>query len=417
MDFIHKYTVGFETYKEEALKWTPEAVTTCTGIPWVDVESLAKLYATLKPSATMIGIGMQKSTQGAEATRAVALLSSLVGQHRGFFYSNGDAAPINRTYLCNGATEKPPPDVVSVVGLGKILKEGRFKFVFVSNMNPAMTLPDSNSVFAGLMREDVYVVVHDTVWTETARFASVVLPAASHVEKVDLVVPWTHHWLLLNPQLAKPWCESRDEIWLMRELASRMSVTDSAITEDPMSAIRVAFRDALTPDDLERLFAGKRVPLKWHPADAYQTASGKLELASRAAVAAGALAVPQQLPTFTRTSPREFVLVNSSSPLYLHTQFRSVYGPPPSTICMNPRDAAGLGLGCGDRCRVSSKQGGDLVATLSLTDMVVVGTLWATKEACGLCGRPQNVLTSPHPQKIGGGPTFNSTVVFLTKDS
>jgi anaerobic selenocysteine-containing dehydrogenase len=44
-----------------------------------------------RPAAFMIGLGLQKSMQGAEAARAVALLPALLGLHRGFQYSNSKA--------------------------------------------------------------------------------------------------------------------------------------------------------------------------------------------------------------------------------------------------------------------------------------------------------------------------------------
>ena len=36
----------------------------------------------------MIGLGLNKSSYGAEAARAVSLLPALLGQHRGFHYSD-----------------------------------------------------------------------------------------------------------------------------------------------------------------------------------------------------------------------------------------------------------------------------------------------------------------------------------------
>jgi anaerobic selenocysteine-containing dehydrogenase len=77
---------------------------------------------------------------------------------------------------------------VSQVALGRHLENAEFKFVYIYNMNPAETLPNQKAVRNGLTRKDVFVVVHDTLWTETAKHANLVLPAPTFFEKEDIVI-------------------------------------------------------------------------------------------------------------------------------------------------------------------------------------------------------------------------------------
>jgi len=91
LDFIEKHTHGYEMYREEALKWAPERVQQVTGVSWEGVEALGELLRD-SPTVFMIGLGLNKSLTGAESCRAVSLLPALLGEHRGFYYTNSSRA-------------------------------------------------------------------------------------------------------------------------------------------------------------------------------------------------------------------------------------------------------------------------------------------------------------------------------------
>lgn len=49
----------------------------------------------------------------------------------------------------------------------------------------------------------------------------------------------------------------------MKQLAEKLNMSSlQCITEEPRDAARIGLRDALSSDDLDNLFAGKRVQLK-----------------------------------------------------------------------------------------------------------------------------------------------------------
>ena len=64
------------------------------------------------------------------------------------------------------------------------------RVLFVQGANPAVMNPAQAKVLAGLARDDLFTVVHDQVLTDTARFADVVLPATTHFEAADILVPY-----------------------------------------------------------------------------------------------------------------------------------------------------------------------------------------------------------------------------------
>ena len=61
------------------------------------------------------------------------------------------------------------------------------KLLFVYNCNPAVTMPDQRRVLQGLERDDLFTVVFDQVFTDTAFYADVVLPATTFLEHYDIV--------------------------------------------------------------------------------------------------------------------------------------------------------------------------------------------------------------------------------------
>ena len=58
--------------------------------------------------------------------------------------------------------------------------------LFVYNCNPLATMPDQNRVLEGLKRDDLFTVVYEQVFTDTARYADVVLPATTFLENYDI---------------------------------------------------------------------------------------------------------------------------------------------------------------------------------------------------------------------------------------
>jgi anaerobic selenocysteine-containing dehydrogenase len=406
-EFIEEWTHGYQGFREEVLKWEPEAVEEFTGVKWGDVEALSEVYIRNRPSATMIGLGLQKSLHGAESVRAVSLIPPLLGQHRGFYYTNSRGRFLNFPYLTGETASERNREIVSQVALGGRLEAGDFEFVYVNGMNPAVTLPDLGAVRRGFSRDDVFLVVHDTHWTETARLADVVLPAPTFLEKEDLVFSDSHPYVRKSQRAIDPLGESRDEVWVMRVLAERLGLED-LLSEDPWKAVEKASAGAFEDGEFRDLLEGKTLTLKSRPRDVYQTPTGKIEFASKAAEEMGLSPMPVQLPL--PPPDGRCTLITSAIPEYLHTQFQDVYGPIPPVAWVNTEDAGALELVDGEAVVLRSELGVVRVRTV-VTDRVPRGVLWSPRLLRGLKGEPQNLLFPPSTQEIGGGPVFNSTRV------
>jgi anaerobic selenocysteine-containing dehydrogenase len=408
-EFIRRWTTGFDAYTHEVEKWTLEKTAGVTGIKPQQIREFAEAYGGLKPSAMVIGVGFQRSDSGAEAVRAVSLLSALTGQHRGFFYGNSSGYMVDKALLAGGRTSKGSPKVVSQVSLGSRLARGEFKLVFIQGMNPALTLPDHNAVRRGLTREDTFVVLHDPHWTASADLADVVLPAQTHFEKEDINMPWCHWYVQKSNRAIEPLAQSRGEVDVMTALAERLELADPDVFEDPWSALAQSFDGALAEGSFKTLMDGEPAQLRCKAPDLYPTPSGKIEFAAATPLPPPIQPLPEFNPPLLESG--EYILLNSAVPQYTHTQFQDIFGPIPSVVWINPLDANKLGISEGENVELFNSLGKTVVQA-KITDDVPPGVLWVPKQFPGEGGtQPQNALCPGRPQTLGGGSTFNSTVV------
>lgn len=81
-DYIERYTVGYEQLAERVQEYPPDQVSRITGIPVDDIVTLAREYATTQPSASRIGVAIERQANGGQTVRAVASLPALVGAWR-----------------------------------------------------------------------------------------------------------------------------------------------------------------------------------------------------------------------------------------------------------------------------------------------------------------------------------------------
>lgn len=405
-EFIEKYTHGFNQLKEKVETWDIDKIETITNVSWNKICQLAKMFT--QKTIFMIGIGMQKSFNGAEAVRAVSLLPAVLGSHRGFFYSNSQKWFIDMPCITGEALTTKEYPVVSQVGAGHLLETGVFKCVYIHNMNPVETLPNHTAVKFGLLRDDVFVVVHDTHWTETAQCADVVLPAPTYFEKEDIVVSYSHKYVKKSNKVISPIKESKSELWVMNKLAHQLHCP-RWVTRDCWEVIREAFKNCFETGGISDLKEGKLVTLKMRPVDKYQTPTQKIELYS---THSEKKITP--LPSHHPITTNGLIMLNSALKKYTHTQFQDVFGVIPPLIYINVKDALKIGVNDSDIVKVYNEKGSiQLKVVISVS--VPSGVVWVPRQGKDIHGTPQNVIVADTTQKIGGGPVFNSTRVNIQK--
>jgi anaerobic selenocysteine-containing dehydrogenase len=232
-DYVATHTLGFDRIEAEILPhFSPERVAEITGLQTIDIENFAALYGAAKKSFIRLGEGMTRLMRGGEALRAVALLPGVTGAYGrrggGALLLTGAVYELDFDTIRNPTGA--PADAARTVNhlrLGDALlnlKDPPIRALFIAANNPAVTNPDAGAVRQGLAREDLFTIVHDPFMTATARYADIVLPAATYLETEDLYRAYGAYYLQYAPAAVPPQGEARSNFRLAQELAIRMGL-------------------------------------------------------------------------------------------------------------------------------------------------------------------------------------------------
>ena len=140
---------------------------------------------------------------------------------------------------------------INMVQIGRALSEDidadgnkmdpPIKSIFVYNSDPANCAPNTNNVRKGLMRDDLFVAVHETFWTDTCQYADIVIPADTQLERMDMIATYGNWYYTMNKPVIKPLGESVCNSELFRTLAKKMDYvedSDNAFTQTDEEIIR-----------------------------------------------------------------------------------------------------------------------------------------------------------------------------------
>ncbi|MEP7105290.1 MAG: molybdopterin-dependent oxidoreductase, partial [Chloroflexota bacterium] len=246
-EYIERHTTGFPALSARAAAYPPRRVAELAGLAADDAVALAREVAAAEPAAIRTGLGAEKHPQGATVFRLLASLPAITGAWR---HLGGGLFPDTRGIVndtldvrsLNPPRQQPLPREINMIQLGRALTdpalEPPVKALFVYNANPAVTTPNSNLVVQGLLRDDLFTVVHEQFMTDTARHADLVLPATGMLEHLDLLYPWGHATVVLNrPAIEPPGeCVSNNE--LFRRLARALGRDEPGLQASEEDLIR-----------------------------------------------------------------------------------------------------------------------------------------------------------------------------------
>src|SRR5205085_4703024 len=97
--------------------------------------------------------------------------------------------------------------------------------------NPAAVCPNHNAVIRGLLRPDLFTVVHEQFFTDTTDYADIVLPATTFFEHKDLQKAYGHYFLQVSQQAIEPLAECRSNVEVFRALAQRVGFTEECFSQ------------------------------------------------------------------------------------------------------------------------------------------------------------------------------------------
>jgi len=258
--------------------WCREA-----DLPETAVEDLAeRLHA--GPTTILVGWGMGRRLNGGGIVRALDALGAITGnigvrgggvsfeaKRRGAFdfsFIRGTAPRwINEPQLGQEILAATSPPV---------------RAIWITAANPVAMLPDSSTVARALASRELVVVV-DSMLTDTAELAHVVLPTTTLLEDDDLLGSYGHHYIGVSKPVVAPPPSVRSDLEIIQDLAARVGLGE-ALAGDARAWKRRFLAGKLTPrgitlEQLEQ--APIRNPLVGelvHEDRKFRTASGRVNL-------------------------------------------------------------------------------------------------------------------------------------------
>lgn len=429
--YIERQTTDVDAYREAVAAWTPQRGAAETGVAAEEIVEFAHLYATRRPAAIRLGVGMQRAHGSGSALRAIQCLPAITGQWSWPAGGISAAVSIGKTNL--PALSRPdlvPPGTrtVNMIQLGRVLTDPTMdppiSSLYVWNSNPAVIAADQQRVLQGLARADLFTVVHEQFLTDTARYADIVLPATTMLEHADLVGSWGFSYLSWNEAAIAPIGQSKSNAEVARLLAQRLGFTETIFQADDHELMELALAGSSAQTAGATAEALRREGFIRLPTGRDEASSDAAFAFSSAALAGAGLhpvveyRPPARTPTGSDAYPLRLLTLKrhysiNSSYAGLPVMLRS---EPVARGELHPADARTRSIFDGDQIRIHNELG-SVVCLASVTDKVPLGTVavpfgrWGTDPGSG----GANSLTSDSLGDLANGPTFCDNLVEVVR--
>src|SRR5215204_1228321 len=430
-EYIAAHTMGFEELRATVEEYPPEKVAEICGVPAEQTWQAARIIG---ESERLLSTVLQGFYQSMQATAAacqvnnIHLLRGMIGKPGcGVLQMNGQPTAQN-TRECGANGDLPGfrnwNNVDHVQELAELwnvermkiphwaapthamqiwryAEQGSISFLWISATNPALSLPELPRIRSILGNEDLFVVVQDIFLTETARYADVVLPAATWGEKTGAFTN-ADRTVHLSEKAVEPPGEAKSDLDIFLDYARRMDFRDkdgqSLIKWDnPESAFEAwkecsqgrpcdytgisydKLRDGSGiqwpcndehPDGTERLYTDGYFNTETNYCETYGrdllTGAESTEMEHRALAPAGRaflLAAEYQPPHEEPRDEYPFPYTTGRTIYHFHTRTKTARAPqlqnaaPDVWVELSPADAESLGVEEGDMVRVESPRG------------------------------------------------------------
>ncbi|MGM0539358.1 MAG: formate dehydrogenase subunit alpha [Thermodesulfobacteriota bacterium] len=248
VNYIKQRTSGFKEIKETLERYTPEYVSSLTGIPAQDLEEAAHLYGAHHPGSILFASGIDQHICGTDNVKSLANLAMLCGnvgvQGGGIYPVHGqnnvqgacdmgalpDFLPgyqavtdsevrswFAKTWKISSLPENPgltSSEMISAAHTGQV------KALLVMGENPILSDPNQSQVQEALDKLDL-LVVQDIFLTETGRKADVVLPATCFAETEGTFTNSERRVQRVRKAVQPPG-QAKDQAWIIAQIASRL---------------------------------------------------------------------------------------------------------------------------------------------------------------------------------------------------
>lgn len=452
-EYLERYTDDPAGLEEHLRSRTPEWASAISGVPVAEIEAFARLIGTTKRTFFRLGYGFSRQRNGAVNMHAALSIAAVTGcwqyEGGGAFHSNSDIFRLDkselegRAYLDRGIRHLDQSKIGRVLtGDAEALYGGPpVTAMLVQNTNPANVAPEQRLVRQGLMRDDLFLCVHEQFMTDTARLADVVLPATMFMEHDDIYRGGGHQHIILGPKLIEPPVGPRTNHYVIEELAKRLGVGDMpgfGLTEQEHIDHMLRKRGLGTFSTFkEERWADVQPSFEEaHFVKGFSFPDGKFRFRpdwtgtvapNRPPTSMGPQGPYAQLPQFpdhvdlieVADSEHPFRLATSPARSFLNSTFTET---PTSKgrevrpeLLVHPEDAAAIGVADGDRVEIGNRRG-EIVLHAKLFDGVRRGVIIAEgiwPNTAHERGEGINVLTGADAAAPYGGAAFHDNKVWM----
>ena len=432
---------------------TPQWASAITGLSVEEIEAFAALIGRTKRTFFRLGYGFSRQRNGAVAMHAALSVPTVYGhwQHEGggAFHNNGALWRFDKALIEGLGDEDASIRYLDQSRIGAVLTGDKGALaggppvtaMIVQNTNPANVAPEQRDVVRGLLRDDLFVAVHEQFMTDTARLADLVLPAATSMEYDDIYRGGGQSHILFGPKLIDAPEHVRTNHFVVEELAKRLGVADRpgfGMSERELvdDLLRRSGYEGLAHLEAERWFDVQPGFEEAHYLGGFATADRRfrfrvdwasLSAPDRPPESMGLLGPVEKLPSFPDhaeliedvDAEHPFRLATPPARQFLNSSFAETEGSRKREgrpeLKIHPEDAGRLGLVDGQRVEMGNRRG-DIVLPVKIDAATKPGVLiheglWPN--GAFERGEGINVLTGADPAAPFGGAAFHDNRVWV----
>lgn len=258
-EFISSRTEGFDTYKSRLMELDLDEMERISGVKKEDVRQAAIAYASAPNAMSFHGLGVTEHSQGTFTVMQIADLAMLTGNigrrgvgvnplrgqnnvqgsadmgvqpHQGAGYLDITTPEINQRYNEFYGVDVPSQIGYKIPEMFEAALEGKLKAIWIIGEDVVQTDPNTQKVIKALEATDL-VIVQELFMTETAKYADVVLPGASFLEKSGTFTNGERRVQAVRQVVAPiPGCKPDGEILV--DIMNRMGYPQPEYTPDGM---------------------------------------------------------------------------------------------------------------------------------------------------------------------------------------
>lgn len=423
-DFIKEHVQGYdELVKEVLLNFTPEKASDICGVSVDRMTEFAHAYATSKAPFIRLGSGLSRYGNGAMTCRAINALPAVVGAWQylggGLLSSASGSKFIGKDVMQQAHVHAPAKRLMPMIKLGEMLTNPEgvgVHSLYVFSSNPAITAPNQNVVRKGLMRNDLFTIVHERFFTDTCKYADIILPATTSVEHDDIYNSYGHYTIGTGYKLIDPVGESRSNWQVIAELAKRMGLEDAFFNLSERELIEqiVHTSSRISKRDQDLILTGE--PVEMTVSEDYKmdfkTPSGKIELYNPH----DAEPLIRYVPPYGDNAP--FWLIIGNDIRILDSSFCELDFDDPELMKLriHPEDAKMYNINDGAEVEIYNDRGSVKIKAyyddeVQIGTLVTLGVWWQSQSSDPHVAI--NALTAARPTDQGWGSTFYDVQVHI----